>query len=200
MFLGPLEAVKPWNTRSIEGMDRFLGRIWRLLVGESGLAPQPEDVPMSPELKRLIHATTKKVTEDLEALRFNTAISALMVLLNALEDVRPLPRPAAETFVRLLSPLAPHLGEELWSRLGHRESLAYEPWPAVDASALQQAEVVLVVQVNGKVRARVTVPTDAAEDQVKTAVLADAQVNKFVDGQTVKQVIVVPNRLVNIVV
>jgi leucyl-tRNA synthetase len=200
MFLGPLEAVKPWNTRSIEGVDRFLSRTWRLLVGESGLTPQPQDAPLPLELTRLLHATIKKVTEDLEALRFNTAIAALMVLLNALEDAKPLPREAAETFVLLLSPFAPHLGEELWSRLGHRESLAYEPWPAADPKALEQAEVLLVIQVNGKVRARVTVPAGADEEQVKAAALADAQVKKFVDGQTVKQVIVVPNRLVNIVV
>jgi leucyl-tRNA synthetase len=160
----------------------------------------PQEAPVPVELHRALHATIKKVTEDLEALRFNTAISALMILLNALEEAKPLPRVAAEPFVILLAPFAPHLAEELWARLGHRESIVSSRWPVVDPAALHTAEVLLVVQVNGKVRARITVSAAASEEDVKAAALADEQVRKHLDGQTVKQVIVVPKRLVNIVV
>ena len=200
MFMGPLEAVKPWSTRSIEGVDRFLNRLWRLIVTDTGLNPQLQDVLVDGELKRLLHGTIKTVTADLEGLRLNTAISAMMILLNALTDAKPLPRAAAETLVLLLSPFAPHLCEELWARLGHRESLTYVPWPSFDASALAQTETLLVVQVNGKVRARITVPTEASETEVRAVILADERIKKFVNGQPIKQFIVVPKRLVNIVV
>ncbi len=200
MFLGPLEAVKPWSMRSIEGIDRFLNRLWRLVTAGDGLNPALGDGALAKEPNRLLHATVKSVTGDLEELRFNTAIAAMMVLLKALEDLQPLPRAAVETFVKLLSPMAPHLCEELWQRLGHRESLAYEPWPSYDPVALQQAELLMVVQVNGKMRAKITVPSGATDEEMTRAALADAQVKKFVDGQPVKQVIVVPKRLVNIVV
>ena len=199
MFMGPLEAVKPWSTRSIEGADRFLSRSWRLLIAEEGLSARLQDVPASGELRRALHAAIKSVTHDLEGLRFNTAISALMILLNTMEAAAPLPREAAETFLKLLAPLAPHIAEELWERLGHRTRLAQEPWPPFDPSALEVSEVELVVQVNGKVRARMTFPAAVTEAQVKAAVLADARVKKFMDGQPAKQVIVVPKRLVNIV-
>ncbi len=201
MFMGPLEAVKPWNTRSIEGIDRFLNRMWRLVVREDG-SRNSDLQPGEPtgDLRALLHRTIKGVTEDLEGLRFNTAISQLMVLSNALGDVRPLPQAGVETLVLLLSPLAPHVAEELWERLGHRESVVRARWPAYDAAALQTAEIVLVVQVNGKVRGRITVPTEASEESLKQAALADAGVKKFLDGGRVKQVIVVPKRLVNIVV
>jgi leucyl-tRNA synthetase len=200
MFMGPLEAVKPWSMRSIEGIDRFLHRFWRLVVAEQGLNPQLQDVPVAGELKRLLHATIKKVTEDTEHLRFNTAISALMVLLNGLEAAKSVPRAAVETFVLLLAPYAPHLCEELWQRLGHGQSLAHEAWPAFDARVLKQTQLLLVVQVNGKVRARITVAASATDGQVREIALADVQVKKFIDGQPIKQVIVVPQRLVNIVV
>jgi len=200
MFMGPLEAVKPWHTRSIEGVDRFLNRTWRLIVTDHGLNPQLTDGSVDGELKPLVHRTIKTVTEDLEGLRFNTAISAMMILLNALEKRRPLPRQAAETLIRLLSPFAPHIAEELWERLGHETGLASQPWPDYDPKALETSEMLMVVQVNGKVRARITVPTDASEDELKQIILADAQVKRFLNGQTVKHVIIVPKRLVNIVV
>ena len=200
MFMGPLETVKPWSTRSIEGMDRFLSRIWRLIATELSVSPHIQAVPVEGETKRLVHATIQAVTEDIEALRFNTAIAAMMVLLNALEDVRPLPRSAIETLVLLLSPFAPHIGEELWQRLGHRESLANASWPSVDPQALVQEEILWVVQVNGKVRARITMPTEANEEQLRQTVLAHERIKKFVDNHPIKQFIVVPKRLVNIVI
>ena len=208
MFLGPLEAVKPWSTRSIEGVDRFLSRVWRL--GETVHRPPstvhrqgPTDTPA--ELERRRHETIRRVTEDIERLRLNTAISAMMEFLNAMsdalgQDVEPAAlREAFETLVLLLSPFAPHLCEELWQRLGHTEDLASQRWPEADAKRLEQAEILWVVQINGKVRARLTLPAEAGGEQFKGMVLADERVKKFVDGQPVKQFIVVPKRLVNIV-
>ncbi len=201
MFMGPLEAVKPWNTRSIEGVARFLDRLWRLVVREDGsLNPAITSAVPSGEVNVLLHQTIKAVSDDMEHLRFNTAISQLMVLTNRLTSESSIPRAAVEALVLMVAPLAPHLGEELWQRLGHAKSLTHEPWPAYDPRVLHVFEVQLVVQVNGKVRARVTVPSEATESQIQQAVLADASVKKFVDGQTVKQCIVVPKRLVNIVI
>ena len=199
MFMGPLEAVKPWSTRSIEGMDRFLNRVWRLMASDTGMSPPIEDVPMDAAVQRLVHGTIKSVTEDVETLRFNTAISAMMILLNTLEDLRPLPRSAIEPFILLLAPFAPHICEELWQRLGHPRSLAYAPWPRFDPQALIEEEVLWVVQVNGKVRARLKMPAGASEEQLKQTVLADERIQKFVEHQPLKQFIVVPKRLVNVV-
>jgi leucyl-tRNA synthetase len=204
MFMGPLESVKPWSTRGIEGVDRFLHRIWRLVPPSgAGLVtdtPHPQEVPVEGGLRHLLHATIKTVTEDIEGLRLNTAISAMMTLVNALEDARPLPRQAVETLILLLSPFAPHLAEELWQRLGHAQGLAEELWPSHDPAALIQTEVLWVVQVNGKVRARITLPAEATEERLRQMVLADDRVKRFLDGQPIKQFIVVPKRLVNIVV
>jgi len=217
MFMGPLEAVKPWSTRSIEGIDRFLNRLWRLVIVDGAVNPQLKDVPPEGELNRLLHATIKTVTEDIESLRLNTAISAMMILLNALEDAKSIPRAVAEALILLLSPFAPHLCEELWQRLGpheagrgvpsevegrlgHAQSLAEEPWPSYDLAVLVQTEVLWVVQVNGKVRARITLPAEATEERLRQVVLADDRIKKFVNGQPIKQVIIVPRRLINIVV
>ncbi len=207
MFMGPLEAVKPWSTRSIEGTDRFLNRLWRLneIVGD--------EPPVSQALHRKLHDTIRRVTQDIETLRLNTAIAAMMELLNTLEDEvqstrkssaqSPQPRTtlrqAFETLVILLAPFAPHICEELWERLGHRERLSTVSWPSYDAGALETEEVILVVQVNGKVRARVTVPSASTEEELKARVLSDAAVKKFLDGQAIKQMVIVPKRLVNIV-
>jgi leucyl-tRNA synthetase len=200
MFMGPLEAVKPWSTRSIEGIDRFLNRVWRLVVADDQLNPALSDAAPSGELERELHAAIKEVTGDVDALRFNTAISALMVLVNALTDAKPLPRRAVEALILLLAPLAPHLCEELWERLGHRESLADAAWPSFDPKVLEAAELILAVQINGKVRGRVTIPADASQEQLRAVVMADEQIKKFIDGQSIKQFIVVPKRLINIVV
>ena len=200
MFLGPLEAVKPWSTRSIEGIDRFLNRLWRLVVSDAGGLQPLDGGAIGGELNRQLHQAIKSVTEDLEGLRFNTAISALMVLLTALERTRPLPREAVETLVRLLAPFAPHLCEELWERLGHHGGLAHASWPTYDPQALVRDQIELVVQVNGKVRGRITVSADASAEDVKQAALGHEQVKRFADGQPIKQMILVPNRLVNIVV
>ncbi len=201
MFMGPLETVKPWSTRSIEGVDRFLQRLWRLAVAaDGGLHPAVQDVPVAGGLNTILHRTIHEVTEDVERLRFNTAISHLMVLLNRLGEEAVVPRQALETLLLLLAPLAPHMSEELWQRLGHPKSLAYEPWPSHDPAALVQATIVWIVQVNGKVRGRLTLPADIGEAALKAAALADERVTRYIERHAIKQIIVVPRRLVNIVV
>jgi len=201
MFMGPLEAVKPWNTRSIEGVDRFLQRLWRVVVGpEERLNPAIQPDPPSDELRVAMHRAIQKVTEDVEHLRFNTAISQLMVFVNRLAEETVIPRAAVETLLLLVAPLAPHLAEELWQRLGHAESLAYEPWPSFDPLVLTEASIQWIVQVNGKLRAKLTLPAEIGEEQVKAAALADEQVKRHLDNRPLKQVIIVPKRLVNLVV
>lgn len=155
---------------------------------------------MDGEVKVAAHRTIREVTDDVDRLRFNTAISHLMVFLNRLADEPVVSRRAVEVLVLLLAPLAPHIAEELWQRLGHSRSLAYEPWPVYDPSVLEDAQVLWIVQVNGKVRARITVSAQTDDDALKQTVLANEQVKRYVDGQTIKQFIVVPKRLVNIVV
>jgi leucyl-tRNA synthetase len=205
MFLGPLEQVKPWNTRGVEGTFRFLNRAWRLISGaadaEDGGAVAPvKDVEPTREQLRLIHHTIAKVTDDIEALRLNTAISALMELLNAAYKWPEVPRSAAETFVLLLSPLAPHIGEELWARLGRKGSLAYHAWPVADPQYLRADVLEIPVQVNGKVRAKIQVPAEAGEAEVIDIARADQNVGKHLEGQTVKRAIYVRGRIVNFVI
>jgi leucyl-tRNA synthetase len=204
MFLGPLEQVKPWNTRGVEGMSRFLNRAWRLVAGadadEGGNAPPLGSAAPTREQQRLLHQTIAKVTEDIEAMRFNTAISALMELTNAAYKWPSMPRAVADSFVLLLAPLAPHLAEELWQRLGHQESLAYHPWPVADAALLKADVIEIPVQVNGKVRAKITVPAEAQEDEVIEIAKADANVGKHLAGQALKRAIYVRGRIVNFVV
>jgi leucyl-tRNA synthetase len=204
MFMGPLEATKPWSMRGVEGVYRFLSRVWRLLIDDRAedikLSEFVRDEPPDKETLRKLHQTIKKVTEDLEAMSFNTAIAAMMELSNHLtkQDVRP--RSVLGTFVLLLSPFAPHLAEELWRALGHKNTLAYEHWPTYD-EALTQTEVIEVpVQVNGKLRSKLMVPPDIAKEQLESLALADERVRSFIDGKQVRKVIVVPRKLVNIVV
>jgi leucyl-tRNA synthetase len=206
-FLGPLEQVKPWNTRGVEGTFRFLTRAWRLVAGSdaddagtAGHAPALDYGEPTREQARLLHQTIAKVTEDIEALRFNTAISALMELTNAAYKWPSVPRAVAESLVLLLAPLAPHVAEELWQRLGHKESLAYEAWPVADAALLKADVLEIPVQVNGKVRGKVSVPAEAQEAEVIEIAKADANVGKHLAGQTVKRAIYVRGRIVNFVV
>jgi leucyl-tRNA synthetase len=201
MFLGPLEQVKPWNTRGVEGTFRFLDRAWRLVGGGDGSSvTRIEDAEPTNEQLRVLHQTIAKVTEDIEALRFNTAISALMELVNAAYKWPSVPRAIAEPFVLLLSPLAPHLAEELWERLGHEESLAYRAWPVADPAYLRADVIEIPVQVNGKVRGKIQVPAEAGENEVIDIARADQNVGRHLAGQTVKRAIYVRGRIVNFVV
>jgi leucyl-tRNA synthetase len=209
MFMGPLEAVKPWSMRGVEGVYRFLGKVWRLFIDERAeetrLSDTVKDVEPDRDTLRKLHQTIKKVTEDVDGMRFNTAIAAMMELRNHLspgeDESRPRPRSVLETFVLLLSPFAPHVAEELWRALGHNQTLAYEPWPAFDPALVKADEIEVPVQVNGKLKARLTVPAEIEEAALKDAALAHEQVRAALGGKEVRRVIVPPGRrLVNIVV
>ena len=209
MFMGPLEQMKPWSMTGVEGVSRFLARVWRLVMeenqaGEWKVAPVVQDVPPDKAQLKVIHATTKKVGEDIEALSFNTAIAQMMVFVNAFIPANPRPRAAMRTLIQLLNPFAPHLTEELWQRLGFDEHgarpLAKEPWPEFDAQHLIEDEIEIPVQVNGKLRDKIVVPKDALPAAIEAAALASAKVHEHTAGKTIKTVVVVPGRLVNIVV
>ena len=198
MFMGPLQAVKPWSTKGVEGVFRFLKRANRF-VTETPVAERP----LTKAEAKSLNAMIKKVGEDLEALAFNTGISAMMVFINEAEAFAKaggVPREYLEKFVLCLSPFAPHLGEELWAFLGHAKTLAYEPWPAYDPNALVENEIEIPVQVLGKLRGRVTVAADATPAQMEEAARANPDVAKFLAGKTVVKVVAVPKRLVNFVV
>ena len=194
MFMGPLEQVKPWNTRGVEGTFRFLNRVWRLLFGEA-----VQDVQPSREHMRVLHRTIRRVTEEIEALRLNTAIAALMEFVNAAFKWRALPRSVAEPFVLLLSPFAPHIAEALWERLGHAMTLAYEPWPAALEEHLAEESVAIPVQVNGKVRATIWVAPDADPASVLALAQKEHNVARFLGGKAPRREIYVPGRIVNFV-
>ena len=201
MFMGPLEQVKPWNTRSVAGVFRFLHRAWALFVDErGGPSSRIADADAGPALARVYHRTVKKVTEDIEGMRFHTALSALMVFVNEAQKAATLPRSMAEGFVLLLSPFAPHLGEELWYRLGHARTLAFEPWPTYDPAMDTDETMTVAVQVNGKLRATIELAADADKDAVLATARGHDKIAGYLAGKTVRREIVVPGRLVNFVV
>ncbi len=202
MFMGPLEQVKPWSMKGVEGVHRFLNRVWRLFVDDRADALLPELVAVAPTRDQLrwLHRTIQDVTADLDTLRFNTAISTMMEFVNECQRWTQRPRAVLETFVLLLSPFAPHLAEELWQRLGHAGTLAYEPWPACDAACLVQDTMEIPVQVNGKLRGKVTVPTGAAQAEIVAAAQAEAAIAPHLAGKTIRKQIFVPGRLLNLVV
>jgi leucyl-tRNA synthetase len=199
MYMGPLEAQKPWNTRDIVGMSRFLNSLWRNLVGEDEkLKIADEEIP--DVLDRQMHRTIKKVGDDIAALRFNTAIAELIKLNNEITGMRSVPRELAENLILMLSPFAPHLAEELWARLGHTKSLARRPWPDYEPGKLIESTIELPVQVNGKVRDKITVAADADEESILSAAQQAPGVQQWVAGKQVKKRLYVPKRLVNLVV
>ncbi|MGJ7912891.1 leucine--tRNA ligase [Neobacillus sp. LXY-1] len=200
MFMGPLDASIAWSTNGLDGSRRFLDRIWRLLVEENGeLNPKIQENEESSSLEKVYHLTVKKVTEDYEGLRFNTAISQMMVFINEAYKATVLPKQYMEGFVKLLSPVCPHVTEELWEKLGHSETISYQAWPAYDEAKLVDDEVEIVVQVNGKVKAKLMVPTDATKDALEGIAMGDDRVKEQIEGKTVRKVITVPGKLVNIV-
>ncbi len=202
MFMGPLEQVKPWNTRGVEGTHRFLNRVWRMLVDPLGeaLKHSVRDCEPTGAQSRTLHRTIAKVTGDIEGLRFNTAIAALMEFTNTAGKWDSLPRGLAEQFVLLLAPLAPHIAEELWQRLGHDESLAYAAWPEAREEFLRSDTVQLAVQVNGKTRGQVAVPADATEEQALAIARGDENVARHLADKPIRRSIYVPGRIVNFVV
>jgi leucyl-tRNA synthetase len=202
MFMGPLEAVKPWSMQGLEGVHRFLQRVWRLVVdGETGnLSNNVKDVGADEATTRLLHQTIKKVGGDIETFNFNTAISAMMIFINHLAKQAVVPRAVLEPFILILSPFAPHIAEELWQKLGHNKTLAYQPWPEFDPELVKEVEVELAIQVNGKIKDRIVVSAQADEESIKQKALASERVIAALAGKQPKKVIVIKSRLVNIVV
>lgn len=199
MFMGPLEASKPWSTRGVEGVTRFLERVWRLMVAEDGtLAPAVVSAPPSLEHQRVLHQTIKKVTEDIEELRFNTAISQMMVFTNEMTKAERRSRALLEPFVLLLSPFAPHLAEELWGILGHEPSVSQQPWPVFDPALTVSDRLTIPVQVNGKLRGKVEVDLQATREVVER--LAREQIAEWLQGKETKKVVYVEKKLINFVV
>lgn len=229
MFMGPLQDTKPWNTKGVEGVYRFLGRAWRLFVDEKSetafeqaeTTTDPSkhaelldlilldggitDMDATPAQLKTLHACIKKVTEDLEGMRFNTAISAMMVFINEAMTWQTKPLPVMKTFLQLLAPFAPHIAEELWARLHstfglQATSLAYAPWPKYDPALLVESEIEMPVQVNGKFRDTIKVAVAADNAAIEAAAKASEKVQVFTAGKTIKKVIIVPKRMVNLIV
>jgi leucyl-tRNA synthetase len=205
MFMGPLEAVKPWSMRGVEGVYRFLSRVWRLTINdraeEPRVSPTVQDVEPDRETLRMLHRTVQRVTDDLEALSFNTAIAAMMEFTNHLTPMPVRPKSALKTLMLLLGPFAPHLAEELWQTLGGTTTLAYEPWPTYDAALLKADEIEVPVQVNGKLKAKLKVSPDIDAAALEAAARADERIKSALEGKTVRKVIIAAgNKLVNFVV
>jgi leucyl-tRNA synthetase len=196
MFMGPLEQVKPWQTSGIEGVRRFLDRVWNVATGPTTADPAAYDLAT----RRLVHKTIKKVTDDIVGLRFNTAISAMMILVKHLGALPAAPVDAVRALTLLVSPFAPHLGEELWERLGHTASLAYAPWPEFDPALVKDDVVEIGVQVNGKLRGAITLAIDADEATARAAAMAEERVRVHVEGKTEKKFIYVKGKIVSFIV
>jgi leucyl-tRNA synthetase len=200
MFMGPLDASIAWSTNGLDGSRRFLDRIWRLLVNDDGtITDKMTETDDTGKLEKVYHQTVKKVTENYEELKFNTAISQLMVFINDAYKADSLPKVYIEGFVKLLAPVAPHIAEEIWSKLGHSESITYGTWPAFDEAKLVDNEVEIVIQINGKVKAKLMVPTDTTREKLEEIAMGDDSIKEQIDGKTIRKVIAVPGKLVNIV-
>ncbi len=204
MFMGPLEQVKPWSTKGVDGVNRFLNRAWRLLIDEESgnIKSTVDDSEASKDQLKALHETIKKVTEDIEEMRFNTGISAMMIFVNEANQWKNIPTQIAKSFVQLLAPYAPHIAEELWTKLGESDTIAYSEWPAFNEEYLKADEIMYPIQVNGKVRADIFVPADKAKDKdfVLNLAKADANIAKYLaEGNLVKEIFV-PGRIVNLVV
>ncbi|XXM71912.1 leucine--tRNA ligase [Lysinibacillus sphaericus] len=199
MFMGPLEASVAWSTNGLDGARRFLDRVWRLLIEEDGTLSGKVSDTANPSLDKIYNQTVKKVTEDYEGLRFNTGISQLMVFINEAYKAETLPKAYVEGFVKLLAPIAPHMTEELWLKLGHEDSISYVEWPSFDESKLVDNEVEIVLQVNGKVKAKVMIPRDMNKEDLEKTAMENEDIKNQIEGKTVRKVIAVPGKLVNIV-
>ncbi|GKU79755.1 leucine--tRNA ligase [Paenibacillus sp. L3-i20] len=200
MFMGPLEATKPWNTNGVEGSYRFLARVWRLFVNEDGtLSTKFNDGETSDAFKRVWHRSLKKVTDDYENLRFNTVISQLMIFVNEAYKTDHLPKEAMAQFLQMLSPIAPHITEELWEKLGLSETISYAAWPIFDEAWTVDQEVEIVVQVNGKIVERVSIAADTNEADMESLAKEMEKVQELISGKTIRKVVVVKGKLVNIV-
>jgi len=205
MFMGPLEQMKPWSMRGVEGVSRFLARVWRLIMsenqaGEWELSSAVQDVELDKSQQKILHATIKKVTEDIESLSFNTAISQMMIFVNAFTNVEAIAISAMRTFLVLLNPFAPHLTSELWQNLKSPGDMTEQIWPSYDEKFLVEDELEIVIQVNGKVRDRMTMSIQASEEEIKNAALELPKIQELTTGKQIRKVVVIPKKLVNIVI
>jgi len=204
MFMGPLEATKPWSMEGVNGVRGFLDRVWRMITNERSehveLNSAIQDIEPTPEQNRVLHKTIHGVTQDLERMAFNTSIAKMMEFTNYFFKCEVRPRVAMEKLVLLLAPLAPHLAEELWQLLGHADTLAYEPWPAFDPAAVHEDSLEVPVQINGKLRARIVVPIDCSADELERLAREDVRIAELLAGHTVVKVVKVPGRMVNFVI
>ncbi len=195
MFMGPLEADKPWNNNGVEGSRKFLDRIWRLYTEDNKIKEEPNQ-----NLEKIYNQTVKKITEDYENLNINTAISQMMIFINAVYKENIYPKEYAEGFLKLLNPVAPFITEELWNKLGHNKTIAYEPWPTYDETKIVDTTIEIGVQVNGKLRASITIDDTDTEDTIKEKALKEENIKKYTDGKEIIKVIVVPKRIVSVVI
>ncbi|HWA07449.1 MAG TPA: leucine--tRNA ligase [Ignavibacteria bacterium] len=203
MFLGPLSATKPWSTKGIEGVYRFLNRVWRLVVNEDGsLNTKIRDAKPEGENERIMHRTIMNITHDIEDMdmKFNTCVSELMIYVNEISRLEVIPKELILTLVKLISPFAPHLGEELWQKLGFTETIAFEKWPEFDPAKVQRSVVTIIGQINGKVRSKIEADTDTPEDKLIEMMKQDEKIKTYIEGKQIVKEIVVKNKLVNIVV
>jgi leucyl-tRNA synthetase len=201
MFMGPLEDAKPWSTKGVEGVFRFLNRVWRMFVEEDGsLSTSIKDIPLTDEQELILHQTIKKVGNDIETLNFNTAISQMMIFVNEFSGLIEKPKTALEIFIKLLSPFAPHIAEEIWQKLGNSKTLAFENWPKYNEEKTKETTIEMVVQVSGKIRARFDIPVNTEEESVKKMVFNNKSAQKYLDGKLIVKTIFVKNKLINFVV
>lgn len=200
MFMGPLDAAVAWSTKGLDGSRRFLDRVWRLVVNEQGVVSEKiVDTSEATPLEKVYHETVKKVTGDFEHLHFNTGISQLMVFINESYKADKIPKAYIDGFVKMLSPVAPHLSEEMWELLGHEDTITYEKWPEYDESKLVEDEVEIVIQIMGKVRTKIHVAKDISKEELEQKAMENERIQELIKGKTVRKVIVVPGKLVNIV-
>jgi leucyl-tRNA synthetase len=195
MFMGPLEVSKPWSKQGVEGARKWLNRVWTFFTNEENLSPESDGT-----LDKIYHQTVKKVTSDFEALGFNTAISQMMIFVNAVYKEGKCPKAYAEGLVKMLSCICPHICEEMWEMLGHTETIAYESWPTYDEAKTDDETVEVVLQINGKLRGKINLPVDMDKDAAIAAAKADERIASAIEGKTIVKEIAVPNKIVNIVV
>ena len=200
MFIGPFDQAAAWDTKGIAGIDRFLKKIYRNFVHQDTLSEIIQNTEPDTELKRIMHQSIINVSRDLEGLHMNTAVSQLMIFLNEITAREVMPKQCVETFVLLLSPFAPHISEEIWSLLGHPDTLAYEKWPEGDRSLAAAQQYTLVVQINGKIRARLTVPADISKQDMLRLSKEQETIKKLIAGKQLLKEITVPGKLVNLVI
>ena len=199
MFMGPLTESVPWDEKGLHGANKWVHRVWRLIMDDNNHLRDRISTINDGKLDKIYNQTVKKVTEDYERMHFNTAISQLMVFVNEAYKVDDLPVEYIEGFIKMISPIMPHMAEELWSQFHESDTITYQPWPTYDSSKIVEDEVEMIVQVNGKVRAKMKMAKDTDRDESEKVALADENVKKFTDGKDIKKVIVVPNKIVNVV-